>query len=296
MKFGESIQYSQNFLKNPSLVRRLIALARINKEDVVYEIGAGTGIITRELVSCCKKVIAIEKDKRLYKTLKRNLANFSNLELRLGDFLTDNLPREKYKIFSNIPFQLTAEIIKRLLSISNSPEEAFLVIQKEAAKKFAGKPYAKRNQLISLLFKPWFEFKIIYHFQPSDFQPVPQVEIVLLKIKKRKEPLIEERHSQLYRDFIVYGFTNGSTIKQAFKRIFTNLQLKRLARDLKFFREAKPVDLELHQWLGLFDYFLKGVEEFKKNIIKGSERKLISQQRKLQKIHRTRIKQNKVAI
>jgi 23S rRNA (adenine-N6)-dimethyltransferase len=115
---------------------------------------------------------------------------------------------------------------------------------------------------------------------------------VLLRIKKRAKPVIPNKDALMYQDFIAYGFSRSSqsriTLKSILKKIFTYEQFKRLAGNLKFDLSARPGDLTFEQWLGLFKYFLIGVSEHKKRLIYGSATRLISQQKKLTKIHRTR--------
>jgi len=285
------IKYSQNFLRNPRLVEELVGKSSIASNDLVYEIGPGKGIITEQLAKKCAKVIAIEKDRKLYEKLKEKFSGNQKVEIKHGDFLNWHLPRQgEYKIFSNIPFNLTADIVTKITATLNPPKDAYLIIQKEAAKKFAGLPYGKERQY-SLLLKPWFEFKILYHFKNTDFYPIPQVSVVLLQIKKREEPLVEKEQARLYRDFIVYGFNQWKpTLEKSLKKIFTHEQFKRLSKNLGFERTAQPTDLTFEQWLGLFKYFLTGVEEKKKELIYGAEATLKQQQARLQKIHRTRFK------
>lgn len=283
------IKYSQNFLKSPKLVKKIINKSSIDSEDVVYEIGPGKGIITDQLARKCKKVIAIEKDRKLYKNLLHKFRNNSRIKINYGDFLYFNLPKEgKYKIFSNIPFNLTADIINKLTSTVNLPEDTYLIIQEEAARKFAGLSYGKERQH-SLFLKPWFELRILYHFNRTDFCPVPRVDIVLLQIKKRETPLVKKEQTQLYKDFIVYGFNQWKpTLKKALEKVFTYEQFKRLAMDLRFNKLAKPTDLDFQQWLGLFNYFIQGVEKSKKETIFGAEALLKHQQVRLKKVHRAR--------
>jgi len=286
---NQKLRYSQNFLKDSKLVERIINQSSIGTQDLVYEIGPGKGIITEHLAKRCARIIGIEKDEELYKRLFQKFKNNDKIEIRYGDFLNYNLPKyEKYKVFSNIPFNLTADIITRLTSTVNPPEDAYLIIQDEAARKFAGLPYGKERQY-SLLLKPWFELKIMHNFERTDFYPIPQVKIVLLQIKKRENPLVKKEKNQLYRDFIVYGFNQWKlTLKGALKKIFTYEQLKKLSKDLDFNLSMTPTDLNFNQWLGLFNYFLVGVEENKKALVCGSERILKYQQNQLQKVHRTR--------
>lgn len=82
-----------------------------------------------------------------------------------GDFLQYELPEGKeYKVFANIPFNITAEIIHKITEKNRAPQDAYLVIQKEAAWKYIGYPYYKES-LRSLLLKPYFEFRILHSFQ-----------------------------------------------------------------------------------------------------------------------------------
>jgi len=287
----EILRYSQNFIRSPKIVRNLLDSSSIGPSDTVYEIGPGKGIITEQLARRSAKVVAIEKDERLYNELRQKFAGVGNVEIRLGDFLECDLPGKRYKVFSNIPFNLTADIITKLTSAENPPDDAYLIVQKEAARRFMGFP--KETQY-ALLLKPWFELRIVQEMRRTDFQPIPQVDAVLLQIKRRENPEVLDEQRQDYRDFVIYGFNQWKpTLKEALVKIFTHKQFVGLAHDLGFEISAKPTDLTFEQWLGLFNYFLVGVEESKKELIHGAERRLRKQQVRLQKDHRTRIKRGK---
>ncbi|MCD6232910.1 23S ribosomal RNA methyltransferase Erm [bacterium] len=286
----QETRYSQNFLRNKELVKKILNKSNIRGIDLVLEIGPGKGIITDEIAKRCKKIIAIEKDRKLYELLKRKFKEKQKIKLILGDFLNYNLPKKQYKIFSNIPFDLTADVVSKITSAKNSPEHAYLIVQKEAAKKFIGFPYSKKTQMYTLLLKPWFDIKVVYSFKKTDFKPMPQVDTVLIHIKKRKKPLIKRDQKKLYQDFIVYGFSQWKpTLKKALQKIFTYKQLKRLSKDLKFDLSAKPTELNFDQWIGLFNYFLIGVDENKKLMVYGSRSVLKKQQKMLQKVHRSQV-------
>ncbi|MFH1946557.1 MAG: 23S ribosomal RNA methyltransferase Erm [Candidatus Magasanikbacteria bacterium] len=285
---NRKLSHSQNFLKSQKLVESLVRKSGINFSDIVYEIGPGKGIITQELSKKCKQVVAIETDKNLHADLLKKFGKNTKVKIILHDFLTFNLPKEEYKIFSNIPFNLTADIISKITKTDTLPIDTFLIIQREAALKFSGQPYYKESQY-SLLLKPIFELKIIAKLRKSDFQPQPKVDTVLLQIKKRKKPLVEKNQIQLYKDFIVYAFNQWKpTLKKSLRNIFSGIQYNKLSYNLNFHKNSKPTDLKFEQWMGMFEYFIKGVSEEKKRIAFGSEQKLKQQQSKLQKIHRTR--------
>ena len=111
--------YSQNTLVDPKLVAELIRKSSIGKKDTVVEIDAGRGIITRELIRVAGKVIAVEIDKELCLDLKNKFRNIKNLELICGDFLKFKLPLYHYKVFANIPFIITSDVIRKLTSDNN---------------------------------------------------------------------------------------------------------------------------------------------------------------------------------
>jgi 23S rRNA (adenine-N6)-dimethyltransferase len=164
---------SQNYLTSAKTIRRLLRLTSINGDDHILEIGAGKGHITRELVKVGRAVSAYEIDRKLYGKLKEKLGGASNLSIRRQDFLKAALPSGSYKVFSNIPFCITSKIVRKLTTAGNPPREAWLVMEKGAAKRFSAQ------------LKPRFEPKIVYYFVREDFHPAPGVDIVLLRLTKR---------------------------------------------------------------------------------------------------------------
>lgn len=256
------IRLAQNFFRDPRLVALIVADSSIGKDDVVYEIGPGEGIITKELAARAGTIIAIEKDPVLVAELQKKFHVMKNVHIYAGDFLRYPIKEKCYKIFSNIPFNITADVVKGILFGGNPPQEAYLIVQKEAAEKFSGLP---NETEASILAKPWFSIETIREFRRIDFEPVPSVDVVLLHIIKRKESLVAPEETERYRRFIGFGFeTWKKDLKTVYKQVFTYEQWKRLSRDLSFPLKATPTELTFEQWLGLFRYFLRGVIDSKK--------------------------------
>ncbi|MBU1730653.1 23S ribosomal RNA methyltransferase Erm [Patescibacteria group bacterium] len=259
------IQLAQNFFRDRNLVASIVTASTITKEDVVYEIGPGEGIITRELAERAGKVVAVEKDATLVARLRSRFRDKGNVEIYDRDFLSYRIKDKKYKVFSNIPFNITAEVVKRILFEDNPPSEAYLVLQKEAAGKFSGSPVETG---VSVLAKPWFEFKVLREFRRTDFEPVPNVDVVLLRISRREPPLVFPANAQSYQKFVQFGFEAWKKdLKTAYKHVFTYEQWKRLSKNLSFPLKATSAELRFEQWLGLFEYFLAGVIDSKKAAI-----------------------------
>ena len=287
------IAYSQNFLKDKGLVAKLISQSTITKDDTVFDIGAGQGVITDELIKASKKVIAFEIYSNLFGKLEHRLEGKKAVEVRLGNFLDYPLPNYPYKVFSNIPFNITSAVIKKLTEAQNPPADTYLILQKEAALKFLGKPYDSKSSQLATLLKPWFDMTIVHNFDKNDFFPRPMVDIVLMRIEKRSNPLISADYKRLYEDFIVYTYNQFQpNVVEGLSKVLGRETMLRLVKQIGFNANSKPSGLEFKDWQSLFDYFIKNTDQDHKSIVKGAFDRLQQQQQNLQKINRTRLDKN----
>lgn len=275
------IALSQNFLHDPRTIETILDRSTVGPDDVVYEIGPGDGAITERLSLRCRHVVAVEKDARLAERLRRRFASRPNVTVFLDDFLTFPLPVTRYKVFSNVPFAVTAGIVSRLTETSNPPEDAYLAVQREAAQRFTGAP---RETLVSLLLKPAFEPSVVHRFSRRDFLPVPGVDVVLLRLHKRGPPLLTPAETQHYGDFVTFGFTAWQPTVQ---RSYAGVLGPRHTADPELC--VKPVDLPFDAWLRLFRRFVAVASPAGRALVRGAEGRLRAQQGTLQKEHRTRL-------
>jgi 23S rRNA (adenine-N6)-dimethyltransferase len=251
------IRLAQNFLRSPKLVQRLVEMSTITPSDTVYEIGPGNGIITAALAHAAKHVIAIEKDPALVRRLRERFRLADNVEIVEKDFRAFSVRTAEGKLFANIPYNQTAQILHTILHERSKLDEAFLILQKEAAQKFSGSP---RETLCSILAKPFFEFQIRTRLKRTDFRPVPNVDSVLLSIKRRRRALLTSEEVAPFRDFVQYGFKRWKpNLRLAYKHVVTYKQWKRLARDVGFPLNATPTELSFEQWLDLYRTCMKSV-------------------------------------
>lgn len=287
------IQYSQNFLKDKNLIKILLEKSTIQTGDLIYEIGSGQGVITDELLKKNTNVVSFEIDSNLYNKLVDRYKHNPSINLVLGDFLVSTLPSEQYKVFSNIPFNITSAIIKKLTFTKNTPVIAYLIIQKDAAKKFIGKPLDKNNSLLSVLIKTHFDLSIFHEFRRTDFFPKPSVDVVMLNLQKRITPHIPNKDTQTFYDFVTFVFSQFEpNILQGLRKIMPEQKIVELAKQYSFSTSSKPSELEFNHWLMLFQTFLNFSNSTQKQKILGSFNKLQEQQQNLQKIHRTRLDRN----
>lgn len=275
------------------VLRRLLDRTSISPPDLVVDVGAGEGQLTAELRRRGLDVVAYEIDQELVERLRNRFAHDPNVVVRDGDFLSARLPANPFKVFANLPFNVTADTINKLTAKNSVLTDAYLLVQMEAAERFAGIG-AGGTTLVSLLLKPRWRVEILRAVPVRAFHPIPQVQVCFMRIARRQVLLVAPEEEALYRDFAVHGFSGRApSVGAVCSNIFTSRQFARLAHDHGFGSDATPTQLGSHQWLSIFDFFRHNVAPAKRDLIRGSARALDGQQRRLRKDHRTRSERRK---
>lgn len=249
---AKHLSNSQNFITDMRLLHRIVNMSSITKEDTVLEIGTGKGHLTQVLCHKCGFLYSIEIDAKLFEKAKERLALQSNLKLIYGDFLKQPLPAEgQYKVFANIPYFITTQILDKLTGAPNPPTDMWLIMEKGAAKRFLGVPKETKK---SLLLKVGWDMKILYHFNRCDFHPMPSVDSVLLHLTRKPNPDLEKKDLASYEKFIEHSLRCGITGSAGLltkKQVSTALKLAKLP-------PLPPGGETLYiQWLCLFRCYKK---------------------------------------
>lgn len=170
----------QHFLTSNSIAKSIVSEAKIGKNDVVFELGTGLGILTPLLCENAKKVISIDTDKELYEKAKSHFSKIDNLSIELGDGFKK---QGVFSIFvSNLPYSKSKEAIEWL---ANTPfSHGVIMVQKEFAEKLLAKS-AKNRRSISIIANHAFEIEKFLDVGKKNFSPAPKVDSVVLKIIKK---------------------------------------------------------------------------------------------------------------
>jgi 23S rRNA (adenine-N6)-dimethyltransferase len=290
-----SIVLSQNFLRGGALVDRLLDRSTIGPDDLVFEIGPGKGRLTERLAMRCRRLVAVEKDPELAARLARRFADRPHVAIHAEDFLDFPLPRrpsDRYKVFASIPFNVTAAVVTKLVDASLPPDDSYLVVQREAALRFLGAP---RESLSALLLKPWFEPALFHRFRRTDFDPVPGVDVVMMRLRKRGPPLVAAADAQLYRDFVVSAVTAWQPfLCSALSHVLGQRQSARLLRGVGVDVAASPTSVPFEHWLTLFERFRRDGGPEARKAVAGAEQHLRLTQRRLERVHRTRTRRGEM--
>lgn len=253
----------QHFLNNPQIITQIIESAHISPSDTVLEIGPGEGILTQALSQKAKNIIAIELDEKLRETLETNLSSQKNIEIVYGDILKINLPLllkdrriKKYKLIANIPYYITAKIIRLFLESPSVPTEMVLMIQKEVAERIVA-PAGKMSKL-AVSVQYYAQAEILFEVKKENFDPIPQVDSAVIKISKIKktDKVIDKKFFRI----IKAGFC--ARRKTLVNNLSNSLHLNKDEIEKNILALSKPLttraqELSIADWKNLVNLFEK---------------------------------------
>lgn len=256
-----SKRLGQHFLKDENILKNIAETAGINKDDLVIEIGAGKGQLTKYLTDVAGLVIAVEIDKRLIKFLSS--LNKENLKIYSGDILKLDIEKtirengkNKAIIVGNIPYYLTSPLIIKLIEKRDSISRIVLLVQKEVAERLAAQPGTKAHGSISIYTQIYTKIDIIDFVNKKKFFPVPKVDSAIIKLQIREKPLISVKNEKAFFPFIKKSFQFRR--KKLAKVLAWQLGQKReniekIFSNLKLNPDFRAEDLSINDWTKLFD-------------------------------------------
>lgn len=245
----------QNFLINKGIIAKIISAASLSDADVVLEIGPGTGLLTFELAKTAKKIIAVEKDKKLSVMLrdeceKHNITNIEIIEDDVLVFLQKHFTEKNYTVVANIPYYLTSALIRMLLELPNKPSNIILTIQKEVAQRIVAQN--EKESILSLSVKLYADAKILFYISKGSFFPIPKVDSACIAITPKKTR--KKIDSKSFFLVVKAGFS--SPRKKLFSNLANGLQIEKSLLESIFLKanispNARAESLSFDQWLML---------------------------------------------
>lgn len=249
-------QLGQNFLADKKVLMKIIDAADIGKNDTVLEIGPGQGSLTYHLAQRAKKVIAVEKDEKLYSYLLKKFEGVKNVEFvneDILDFLESRIKNYElrkggYKIVANIPYYLTSFLLRKIFEMKNKPSEMILMVQKEVAERIVAK--AGNMNLLAISVCLFAEPEILFNVSKNSFWPKPKVDSIVIKLKsykvckvKNPEEFLQLVHAGFTakRKLLINNLAKGLGISK--EKIFT------IFKSLELDDKIRAQDLSVEDWL-----------------------------------------------
>ena len=199
----------QHFLADTRVLARIVNAAEIGPSDVVLEIGAGRGALTRKLVDRGAQVIAVELDPNLAGTLAERLGNPSNLTVVEGDARRLDpgelvTPGTSYKVAGNLPYYAANPIIRRFLEAQHRPTLMVLTLQEEVARNIAAAP--GKMGFLSAAVQYYASAKVVCTVPPRSFRPPPKVTSAVVRLDVLAAPAVEVDDGPAFLEVVKSGF------------------------------------------------------------------------------------------
>ena len=189
-------RHGQHFLIDLNLIRLLVDSANIQKDDVVLEVGCGTGSMTGLLAQKAGRVIAVELDRNLSEIAEKQLPDAKNVQLINADVLENKhtlnhtvvaavaLAHEQCRgrilLVANLPYDVASSLMMNLLTGPTIADAMYVTVQKEVADRMIAAPAAKNYSILSIFLGATSEVKTIRTLKPAVFWPPPQVDSAMV--------------------------------------------------------------------------------------------------------------------
>ncbi len=239
----------QNFLVDPNVADKIVQALNLTENDIVVEIGPGTGILTERIQPKVKHLYAVEIDQRLTGKLTSQMGHCANVTIIHKDFL--QFPREtleldrKCVIVGNVPYNITSPIFFKVLEERQSVKKLVMLIQKEVAQRVVSRPNTKDYGILAVMSQTFAQVELLFNVKPTVFKPMPKVESSLVQwifTKERAQKIIDEK---LFQKLVKQAF--GLRRKMLRKSIKNILPEKELSFDFT----RRPEHLSIDEWIWL---------------------------------------------
>ena len=189
----------QHFLQDEKIIKKIIQLSKIQKQDEVLEIGAGTGALTKHLVSNNNNINIVEIDSNIIPALINNCKKYGKInKIYNTDFLkfsTQEFNQKKIKVIGNLPYNISSKILFKIIQMSDKIKDAHFMLQKDFVERIVSPPNNKCYGRLSVILQYHFKCNMMLKIFPESFYPRPKVESAILQLKPKKTKLLLKNYN-----------------------------------------------------------------------------------------------------
>jgi len=249
--------FGQNFLIDRSVLLKIVSAADIKPEDAILEVGAGTGVLTRELAKEARRVVAVELERDMLALLVKTTSAYPNVELVARNLLfldpAEVFGQTAYKLVANLPYYITAPTFRHFLESANPPRLLVVMVQMEVAQRIIAEPGELSVLALSVQF--YGQPRIIERVPAKAFYPAPKVDSAILRVDVNQQaPLLPAERDSFFR-VVQAGFSEKR--KQLHNSLTHGLHHKNeLVRswlaDASIDASRRAETLSIEEWLRLW--------------------------------------------
>ena len=170
----------------------IIEAAELSVDDVVVEVGPGTGLLTRRLLDAAGHVIAVEIDAGMVAYVRETLSDYENLTIVQGDIREQSVTKvtngRPYIVVANLPYYVASPTIRLFLECDHPPRRMVVMIQREVAQQMTAAP--GKASLLTVATQVYSDVKIVRRVRPGSFVPAPGVESAVVRLDVLAEPRV----------------------------------------------------------------------------------------------------------
>jgi 16S rRNA (adenine1518-N6/adenine1519-N6)-dimethyltransferase len=194
--------FGQNFLVDRAVLQQIVEAAELEQDEQVLEVGAGTGVLTRELARVARRVVAVELEQDMLTLLAKTTQDFTNIEIIARNLLyldpQEVFGQERYKLVANLPYYITAPTFRHFLENANAPRLLVVMVQYEVAQRIVAAPGDLSMMGVSVQF--YGQPRIIARVPARSFYPAPKVDSAILRVDVyEKAPLTPQERDSFFR-------------------------------------------------------------------------------------------------
>lgn len=240
-------QLGQNFLSDPSTAKMIISRAGLSPSDVILEIGAGLGALTVPLAQATSRVYAIEKDHQLIELLKTEIALYEieNITLLNENILKVDIPTLAHQagrqmtVFGNLPYNISSQVLVRLIRARHCLTRCFLMFQKELAQRLASPPGTKDYGRLSVMLQYCARVKTLATVEAGLFYPKPKIDSQIIEIDFMQTPEFTVTDEPFFFQVIKAAFSKRrKTLKNSLSKSLLQMEAEQIRAGL----EAAAID------------------------------------------------------
>ena len=194
----------QNFMVETSLYCKMGNYATLSSSDIVLDVGAGFGFLTRFLANRCKTVIAVEKDLKVVEVLRNQIKSFDNVIVIQGNVLKAKLP-EFNKVIAIPPYYLSSHLVTWLFE--SATDCSVLILQKEFANRLVAVVGSDEYCWLTVLTYQNVEVELLDSVPKEFFYPQPEADSIVIRLKRWNKAPFEMKDPLFFRQMVKWLFT-----------------------------------------------------------------------------------------
>lgn len=256
----------QHFLVDGGILNRIVAAAELAPDDVVLEIGPGSGMLTRRLVRYAARVVAVEMDSRLSASLPQRLGHPSNLtsieaDARTVDIATLVGENPSYKVVANLPYYAASPIVRRFLESELQPKLIVVMLQQEVAQSMVASP--GEMSILSVAIQYYTVPKLVCRVPPSAFRPPPKVKSAVVRLEPRLQPAVAVADEAAFFGLVRAGFAAPrKQLKNSLSHglAISSVEVGRLLASANLDGRRRPETLSVEEWAQIYRAWEQGIQ------------------------------------